>query len=178
VRQLLLSTHNAHFHKEVTYPAPGDKTGGWQYGVVRKRSGLPSEVVITKDNPIQTAYAALWDEVRRASEDPSASTVSLQNILRRILETYFKLLGGVDNVDLIAKFDGDDQNICRALFSWVNAGSHSIFDDLDYSPTRTTVEANLRVFRQILEEQDQLGHYLMMMGDSDDAPASVGEAAS
>jgi wobble nucleotide-excising tRNase len=167
VRQLLLMTHNAHFHKDVTYrPHGGPKLGSWKYGVVRKRSGQSSEVELRDDNPIQAAYGALWDEVKRSAERPSESAVGLQNTLRRILETYFKVLGGVDDPAIIAKFEGDEQVICRSLFTWVNAGSHSIFDDLDYSPTPSTVEANLRVFRCIFEEHGQIGHYRMMMGES------------
>ncbi|MHB1063233.1 MAG: AAA family ATPase [Georgenia sp.] len=166
VRQLLLMTHNAHFHKDVTYrPHGGPKLGSWKYGVVRKRSGQSSEVELRDDNPIQTAYGALWDEVKRSAERPSESAVGLQNTLRRILETYFKVLGGVDDPAIIAKFEGDEQVICRSLFTWVNAGSHSIFDDLDYSPTPSTVEANLRVFCRIFEEHGQIGHYRMMMGE-------------
>lgn len=173
VRQLLLMTHNAHFHKDVTYrPHGGPKLGSWKYGVVRKRSGQPSEVELRDDNPIQTAYGALWDEVKRSAERPSESAVGLQNTLRRILETYFKVLGGVDDPAIIAKFEGDEQVICRSLFTWVNAGSHSIFDDLDYSPTPSTVESNLRVFRRIFEEHGQIGHYRMMMGEpAEEIPA-------
>lgn len=169
VRQLLLMTHNAHFHKDVTYrPHGGPKTGTWKFGVVRKRSGQPSSVELRDDNPIQTAYGALWDEVRMSASQPSESAVGLQNTLRRILETYFKVLGGVDDPTIISKFDGDDQVICRSLFAWVNAGSHSIFDELDYSASPSTVEANLIVFRRIFEEHGQLGHYSMMMGESSD----------
>lgn len=169
VRQLLLMTHNVHFHKEVTYrPHGGPKLGSWRYGIVRKQSGLPSEIELRDKNPIQTAYGALWDEVKRSAEQPSVSAIGLQNTLRRILETYFKVLGGVDDPAIVTKFDGDEQVICRSLFSWVNAGSHSIFDDLDYSPTPSTVESNLRVFRQIFLEHGQLGHYRMMMGETDD----------
>jgi wobble nucleotide-excising tRNase len=168
VRQLVLLTHNAYFHKEVTYKALGDKDSGWQYGIVRKRSDQPSEFSLHTNNPIQTAYASLWAEVKRSSQEPSASAGSLQNTLRRILETYFKVLGGVDNSSIIEKFTGEDQAICRALFSWINAGSHAIFDDLDYSPTATTIETNLSVFRRIFEAQNQEGHYLMMMGLSTD----------
>jgi wobble nucleotide-excising tRNase len=175
VRQLVLLTHNAHFHKEVTYRAQSDRTGGWQYGIVRKRSGQPSELILSEHNPIQTAYAALWHEVRRSSNDSAASIAGLQNILRRILETYFKILGGVDNAEIVSKFTGVDQTICRALFAWVNAGSHSIFDDIDYSSTSETVEANLRVFRQIFKEQNQEGHYLMMMGETPDVAAATAE---
>lgn len=40
VRQLLLLTHNAHFHKDVTYRQRGGaKAESWLYGVVRKRNG-------------------------------------------------------------------------------------------------------------------------------------------
>lgn len=173
VRQLLLMTHNAHFHKDVTYrPHGGPRLGSWKFGIVRKRNGQPSEVILSDENPIQTAYGALWDEVKLSAEQPSASAIGLQNILRRILETYFKVLGGVDDPAIVAKFEGDDQIICRSLFTWVNAGSHSIFDDLDYSPTPSTVEANLRVFRRIFEEQGQLGHYRMMMGEAETESAA------
>lgn len=169
VRQLMLMTHNAHFHKDVTYrPHGGAKLGSWKYGIVRKRGGQSSEVELRDDNPIQTAYGALWDEVKRSAQRPSESAIGLQNTLRRILETYFKVLGGVDDTAIIAKFEGDEQVICRSLFTWVNAGSHSIFDDLDYSPTPTTVEANLRVFRRIFEEHNQIGHYQMMFGQIED----------
>lgn len=78
----------------------------------------------------------------------------------------------MDNPATVAKFEGDDQVICRALFSSVNAGSHSIFGDLNYSPTPSTVEANLRVFRRIFQEQGQLGHYQMMKGEAADSAGS------
>jgi wobble nucleotide-excising tRNase len=139
--------------------------------VLRKLSGT-SQVELVDKNPIQTAYATLWEQVKRSSEDPSsASVIGLQNILRRILETYFNLMGGIDNTAIIDKFSGDDQLICRALFSWVNAGSHSIFDDLDYSSSPTTIESNLRVFKRVFELQGQLGHYAMMMGETIDTVA-------
>lgn len=167
VRQLLLMTHNAHFHKDVTYqPRGGPKLGPWKYGIVRKRSGQPSEVELVDKNPIRTAYGALWGEVKRAAEQPHEKAVGLQNILRRILETYFKVLGGVNDPAIIAKFEGDDRVICRSLLAWAHAGSHWIFDELDYSPSPSTVEANLRVFRRIFEEHRQIGHYRMMMGES------------
>lgn len=179
VRQLILMTHNAHFHKDVTYrPHGGAKLGSWKYGILRKRNGQSSEVELRDDNPIQTAYGALWDEVKRSAERPSESAVGLQNTLRRILETYFKVLGGVDDTAIIAKFEGDEQVICRSLFTWVNAGSHSIFDDLDYSPTPTTVEANLRVFRRIFEEHNQIGHYQMMLGQIEDQESEDNEQSS
>src|SRR5690606_37437989 len=124
VKQLLLLTHNAHFHKEVTYrPRSGPRLGSWQYGVIRKRRGQASEVVLTDGNPIKTAYGALWAEIKRAAEQTDASAVGLQNTMRRILETYFRVLGEIDELAIESKFDGEERVLCRSLLSWVNAGS-------------------------------------------------------
>ncbi len=71
-----------------------------------------------------------------------------------------------DTEAIIAEFTGSEQAICRALFSWVNAGSHSIFDDLHYSQSSVSIDSNLRVFEDIFITQDQHGHYRMMMGQS------------
>ncbi|MDF9809184.1 wobble nucleotide-excising tRNase [Aurantimicrobium minutum] len=170
VRQLVLLTHNAHFHNQVAYKmASGPQMGSWNFGIIRKRIGHSSEIVLSKDNTVRTAYVALWNEVKLSSEQPSNNAVGLQNMMRRILETYFNVLGGIDNQAIVAKFEGEDQIICRSLLSWVNAGSHSIFDDLDFTQTESSVESNLRVFRQIFKEQQQEGHYTMMMGEPNDA---------
>ncbi|WP_166879096.1 AAA family ATPase [Salinibacterium sp. ZJ450] len=163
VRQVILLTHNAHFHKEVAYESRPGRAGLRVYGVVRKHFQRPSDIELTDTNPVRTAYAALWDEAKRAADDPYTSVISLQNILRRIIETYFKVLGDVDTDAITAKFGGAEQVICRALFSWINAGSHSIFDDLHFSPSGATVEMYLDVFERIFQEQDQHGHYRMMM---------------
>ncbi len=167
VRQLLLLTHNVHFHKNVTYEAHrGPKLGSRQFGIVRKQIGQHSVIELCDQNPIKTAYAWLWEEVKRAAKQPSTSAVGLQNVLRRILETYFKVIRDADEPVIIGKFEGSDRVICRSLFAWANDGSHAIFDALEYSPTSSTVDANLRVFRRIFEELDHGGHYRMMMGDS------------
>jgi len=167
VRQLLLFTHNVHFHKNVTYEAHrGPKLGSRQYGIVRKQIGQHSVIELCDQNPINTAYGWLWEEVKRAAKQPSTSAVGLQNVLRRILETYFKVIGDVDEPVIVGKFEGSDRVICRSLFAWANDGSHAIFDALEYSPTSSTADANLRVFRRIFEELDHGGHYRMMMGES------------
>ncbi|ARC55520.1 hypothetical protein AS850_00325 [Frondihabitans sp. 762G35] len=166
VRQLILLTHNVHFHKEVNYDPPRGPRYPRQYGVIRKRPHAPSTITFSDKNPVKTVYASLWAEVRLISEDPTASTVGLQNVLRRIIESYFQILGGVDTADIVAQFSGHEKVLCRSLVSWVNAGSHSVFDDLHYSETASTVDANLAVFEQIFRIMHQHGHYQMMMGES------------
>ncbi len=42
--------------------------------------------------------------------------------MRRIIENYFKILGGLNNDQLIEKFDPEERIICNALLSWLNDG--------------------------------------------------------
>ena len=112
-------------------------------------------------NPIKTSYQLLWEEVR--SEHRNNATI--QNTLRRILENYFKLLGGIPLDSLYTKFEGDDKAKCKALCSWVNDGSHSVFDDEYYTVLDdASVVQYLDIFKQIFEKCDHIAHYNMMMG--------------
>jgi hypothetical protein len=104
----------------------------------------------------------LWSEVR----NPDRSNLAIQNTLRRILENYFKILGGVDPVEVTGMFKGKEKLICKSLFSWVNDGSHYAHDDLYVSIDNSTVENYLNVFRAIFDKAGHFAHYEMMMGDA------------
>ena len=164
IKQVFVLTHNVYFHREVTFnPKRCDKAMNEEtFWVVRKIEGL-SRIEKHDSNPIKTSYELLWAEVRR--KDRSLQTI--QNTLRRILENYFKILGGVDPDHICAKFEGKDKQICNSLFSWVNAGSHYAMDDLYLSMDETTVEVYLRVFREIFYKTGHSAHYDMMMGETD-----------
>ncbi len=58
---------------------------------------------------------------------PRFSRLAIQNTMRRIIENYFKMLGGYKDDDLIKKFiSKEEQEIFRSLISWINDGSHGI----------------------------------------------------
>ena len=162
VRQLVVLTHNVYFHKEVTYSRRGESQRR-RYFVLRKRSGQHSELIIHTANPIKTAYRGLWEEVRAAKQNPPQSPVALQNVMRRILENYFKVMGEVPEDELIAGFSGSDQMVCRSLFSWLNEGSHAIIEELHYSPTDVSTENFLTIFEAIFDKAGHHAHYAMMM---------------
>ena len=160
VRQLLLLTHNVHFHKEVSFN-PKRQSGSLNeetFWVVRKVDDR-SVVELHADNPVSSSYEMLWAEVRR----PGPLTPGIQNTLRRILETYFKILGNLDFNQIADKFDPADQPTCKSLFSWVNAGSHGALDDLHYAVDASSIEQHLRVFQEVFAVSDHLPHYKMMM---------------
>ncbi|HBC7460609.1 TPA: AAA family ATPase [Proteus mirabilis] len=115
-----------------------------------------------EENPVRSAYELLWDDVK----SDNISSISLQNTLRRILENYFTMWGGMGKDEICNLFEGRDKLICQSLFSWINDGSHSIHDDLYINHGEQTNEAYLRVFRDIFDKAGQIGHYNMMKGIS------------
>ncbi len=163
IKQVFVLTHNIYFHKEVTYNSKrnGNSLFKEETFWLVKKIGNESVVERQQTNPIKTSYELLWAEVRNKNR----SNVTIQNTLRRILENYFKLLGGIPLEDLYTKFDGQDKIICKALCSWVHDGSHSAFDDHYYTPLdATSVDKYLYVFKRIFENCNHIAHYNMMIG--------------
>ena len=170
IKQVFVLTHNVYFHKEVSFNARRTDRNAMRseetFWVVRK-SHHSSRVEAHTSNPIVTSYEMLWAEVRRADR----SNLSIQNTLRRILENYFKILGGTDTDDICNLFEGREKVICRSLFSWVNDGSHFAHDDLYVAVDDAMVESYLNIFKAIFVKSGHLAHYKMMMREaySDDS---------
>ncbi len=163
IKQVFVLTHNVYFHKEVSFnnsrtdKALKDET----FWVVRKPA-KHSKLEKHERNPIQTSYELLWSEVK----NPNPSLLTIQNIMRRILENYFKFFGGIDPRDVCANLTGKDQMICNSLLSWVNDGSHYAQDDIYVSMDQGTVQSYLKVFHMIFKLSEHEAHYKMMMGDT------------
>ncbi|MDF9833011.1 wobble nucleotide-excising tRNase [Ereboglobus sp. PH5-5] len=174
IKQVFVLTHNVYFHKEVTFNTKRQKKAMNEetFWVVRK-SGQCSKIEKHNSNPIKTSYDLLWSEVRREDR----SNLTIQNTLRRILENYFKILGGVDSDRICELFFGKEKLICKSLFSWINDGSHFAHDDLYISIDDSMVEVYLKVFREIFKKSDHFAHYKMMMGNAfvDDEPDNPNE---
>lgn len=171
MKQVFVLTHNIYFHKEVTFDAKRSQRDRFRtetFWTVRK-VGDVSQIQGHDTNPVKTAYELLWEEVR----NPSRSLLTIQNILRRILEHYFTILGALDKDEIIAKFEGRDQMICGSLFSWINDGSHNFADDLYVAADGATVDRYLAVFKAIFDNTDHGAHYRMMMRSDDVAQANA-----
>jgi wobble nucleotide-excising tRNase len=170
VKQVFILTHNVYFHKEVSFVSPQRKKGrvksgnfaehklGRTYWVVRKSPTGPI-IEHSEENPVKTSYDFLWDEVRKDERNP----LTIQNTMRRILEHYFKILGGVDFDDLCEKFDGREKLVFRSLLSWVNDGSHFSHDDAHFAFGQDAIDDQVEIFKKIFELSGHLPHYDMMM---------------
>ncbi|TAF92987.1 MAG: hypothetical protein EAZ32_01235 [Cytophagia bacterium] len=162
IRQLILLTHNVYFHKEVSFIDGRTKTcNKTNFWILRKNDKVTGLQSFEMNNPIQSSYELLWQELK---SDEVKSTLTIQNIMRRIIENYFKLLGKYGDDDLILKFETkEEQEICRSLISWINDGSHSINDDLYVELQDRTIEVYKNVFKDIFILTKHEGHYNMMM---------------
>jgi wobble nucleotide-excising tRNase len=160
VKQVFLLTHNVYFHKEVTFrfeQYANEDNKRVSFWVVR-RQGLTSRVDRYPTNPVQSAYEMLWASYRK-----DQGAIGLQNTMRKILENYFKVMGGISLDELVKEFEGDQKHICRSLVSWMHDGSHNILDDLYMSPSQTQMKTYKEVFRLIFIHLNHEGHYKMMM---------------
>lgn len=168
IKQLILLTHNVYFHKEVSFidgrTKKCNKTNFW---ILRKSDKVTTIQSFLMENPIQSSYELLWQELK--NESP-ISSLTVQNIMRRIIENYFKLLGKYGDDDLIQKFETkEEQEICKSLISWINDGSHSINDDLYIELQDRTIETYKKVFKDIFLLTNHEGHYNMMMNINENA---------
>ena len=163
IKQLILLTHNVYFHKEVSFiDSRTDKCNKVRYWILRKNGMITNIQNYGMQNPIQSSYSLLWQEYKN---DSITSSVSVQNIMRRIIENYFKLLGKYGDDKLIEKFTTkEEKEICKSLISWINDGSHSIHDDLFIEAPMQTIETYKSVFKDIFEKTNHIAHYNMMMG--------------
>ena len=163
VEQVFLFTHNVFFHKEVSFSdGRAHILADVKYWTIHK------EVLIWKIeshgqvNPISTSYELLWRELK---DDHTASVVTIQNTMRRIIENYFGMLGTRKYDHVIAQFEtAEEKMICESLFYWINDGSHSIPDDLYIDSYSDSVEKYKAVFRRVFIAAGHEAHYNMMMG--------------
>lgn len=163
ILQLILLTHNIYFHKEVSFTDsrnnPNDDTWYW---ILRKNDNKSTIQPYKRINPIRGSYELLWDELKNKE---NRSVITLQNTMRRIYETYFKILGKYNDDDILQKFTNkQEREICRSLLCWVNDGSHCISDDYSVVLDNGQAEKYLEVFKKIFLEMRHIEHYNMMMG--------------
>lgn len=179
VKQLFILTHNVYFHQEITYRQTGcyDRVS---FYMIRK-SGNRSSVKLCQRqsaaggmenyNPVQSSYAALWDELREVT-----SVIPAVNVMRRILESYFLRLCGYDGGELRElvlrklKYDkvmiptGDGQRLAYLIASSLLASPSGMDGGASLVEEDGGADAYKRVFKLIFEALGHRQHYDMMAG--------------
>ena len=188
IKQIFILTHNAYFHREITYTRVRDYQFVNFYLITKvdNKSGIRICVkknpdVLTEEinyNPVQNSYAALWEEYRDVT-----TPIPLMNVIRRILEYYFLQLCGYDGATLRQRIlkDNKDKFIKReesgkedytqyqmasAMLSYINANSVGINDGINFVDDCVDIEQTKEIFRMVFVLMNQEQHYEMMMGSN------------
>lgn len=164
IKQVFIFTHNVYFHKEVTFARSKSQQNpkNIAYWILKKKEEETS-IEISDKNKIFTSYDLLWEVLR----DKNSSNISIFNTMRRILEYYFNLLGGMDYEKCIDEFKGKEKIIFKSLISCINEESHLIVDDFSMYFDEDNIDKYLTVFKKIFENLHQENHYTMMMKKND-----------
>jgi wobble nucleotide-excising tRNase len=185
IKQIFILTHNAYFHREITY----NQTSRFRcvsFFVVKKASNNSSIIPCIRGsqkrpteqenyNPVQNSYAALWREYREVD-----TTIPMMNVIRRILEYYFMQICGYDGMD-IRKWvledhkesfietseegltDNTKLRLATIMLSYIRASSVGFSDGLNYVDDCSDIELYKTVFKMIFEALEQEQHYKLMM---------------
>lgn len=173
VKQVFILTHNVYFHKEVTFITNRQKNrSDTHHWILYKQGDVSYAKSYGLDNPVKGSYELLWQELRERRND--MDSITIQNVMRRIIENYFIVFGGLNGKDLLGDNFSDDPEelaIATSFASWYDEGSHDISDDLYVQHPHILNEKYMNVFKRIFEKLGHIAHYNMMMHLEDNPDA-------
>ena len=179
ISQLIVCTHNTRFLSEVSYDCTSGNGPKSKYGIYAHYYTLEKEGSETKvhnhfnNSTISTEYKLLWDQIKdyhdqvdlaESKQKPIPQFPLMGNIMRRIIETYSKMIG----TGGITKLSKSSSVTVAVLMAFCNSSSHNAIDvDLHSIYTLSTKQL-LGAFRQLFETELENGahfpHYCAMMG--------------
>ena len=186
IKQIFILTHNAYFHREVTVNQEKNYLRVSFYLITKYDNKSVIKHCITKNeaapsekknyNPVQNSYAALWTEYNEVK-----SSITLKNVIRRILEYYFIQICGYDGhtlqdiilvknrhrfVKVIDESTGEEDTIeLRMVSSMINylaADSFGVNEGLHFVEDSIAPEIYKDLTKRIFEAMGQPQHYQMM----------------
>lgn len=173
IKQVFILTHNVYFHKEVTFISTRQRsridTNHW---VIYKKGNVSTVKSYGSDNPIKGSYELLWKELRERRNE--MDSIAIQNVMRRIIENYFIIFGGLSGKELIGddfSSDPEESAIEMSFASWYDEGSHDISDDLFVEHPNVLTEKYMSVFKKLFERKGHIAHYNMMMQEGVESDA-------
>lgn len=160
-KQLIILTHNVYFHKEISFNNRGgnQKFHDESFWILRKANDF-SFINEYEENPIKNSYELLWKELKE-----NTNSITTPNIMRRILENYFKFFGDINIHEIIESFPASEKIACNTLLSWAHDGSHHMNDDLYIDNNQEINQTYYDVFRRIFINSNHGAHFNMMMRD-------------
>lgn len=167
IEQLIVLTHNTQFHHEAAYTTDTAKiTDRHHY---RLRKGLDKFTRVQDDgarSKIRGSYELLWQsvvDIAGGDEDSPIAQVGVFNIVRRIIESYFKTVGSTQFHERQQPLSVADELLMSMFVTWANSGSHTIIDDFAQSHYIGGAKDFLRLLQLFFERQGHGAHFDMMI---------------
>lgn len=170
LRQLIVLTHNTQFHHEAAYTADRGSKERRYFRLVKDLSGITTVRDDGHKSKIRGSYALLWHAVVEAARNEDESDlvrVGVFNIVRRILEGYFKTIGNVSDFERPKNVSATEERMVSQFHVWANSGSHTIADDIDQTIDVGRTKDFLRLFMQYFDIQGHGSHFDMMVAASE-----------
>lgn len=167
VRQLVIMTHNTQFHREAAFTPNDGKLADRHY--FRLRKNLSGVTVVDDDrnrDRVQGTYHRLWGAIVDAARDAAEgdlTPVGLENVARRIIEWYFRTLGGIPSHERPGDLAPEDDHVISMFHTWANAGSHTIVDDVDQTVHLGGTLQFLKLLRRYFDLMSHSSHFEMMV---------------
>ena len=166
--QIFVMTHNVYFHKEAAFiNTRANKRKDTHHWLLYRQGSVSKAYAYGMENPIIGSYDLLWKELRDHQNDLGAmDNITLQNTMRRIIETYFVTFGGQKRNALIPENfadDPDELTIASSFARWFDEGSHDILDDFYVEHPREINVKYMEFFKRLFERSGHEAHYRMMM---------------
>ena len=185
VKQLFFLTHNAQLHHEVSREEI-PHFSHTAFFAIRKEHGRSTVVpcVYEEDgnrrnySPVQDAYGALWEELRRLCAGENAG-IAIESVCRRILQQYFQQICGFAGGELRHMILEENKErfaeetaggvkeykkyrLAAALLRPL--GEEGFFGDMLAAGEEADNETYREVFQTIFTSMGHRRHYQMMMG--------------
>ncbi len=185
IKQIFILTHNAYFHREITY-AYADRYEFVSFYKVEKRNNNSSVKLKRKPNPdcptewlnvnpVKNSYATLWEEYKEATSVPV-----LLHVIRRIIEYYFLQICGYDGNllrETILEANGQEYknqvigeegytkfDIAKSMLMYISSSSYGINDGFYFTDESLDFQQCKDTFELIFKHMKQEQHYRKMMG--------------
>lgn len=189
IKQIFILTHNAFFHKEVSY----DRLKYYHcvnFYLIKKSNNVSTITLCTKKDPfskepayehnytpVQNSYAALWREYNEVT-----SSSALMRIVRQILEYYFIQISGYEGQSLSERIlkredvfirynaDGSENRdlllSVTAMLHYIGSDTQGFNDGLNYVEGSEDADRIKETFKCIFTAMEQEQHYQMMIETS------------
>lgn len=160
IEQLFILSHNIFFFREVA-EFLGRVGSVATFHVVSKKNKTSVIQKYTR-NPISSSYALLWQELEELKG--IGTHAAKGNVMRRILEHYFKMIGGRSVKAFASKIlDSEKSNKYSPFLARLDSDSHGHIEDAHYSGEEDCPDLD-KVFGELFKDLGHEQHYTMMMG--------------